>query len=100
VHELSLLLASARAPASTAQHQASVFHSSPGGSAYVPTALADEILGVDFHNRAQAIARSHRIGQRKPVRVIHLETVADAPPDAVVAADDPDYAGDDDARSA
>lgn len=27
---------------------------------------------------AQAIARSHRIGQKKEVRVIHLEAVADA----------------------
>ena len=28
--------------------------------------------------RAQAIARSHRIGQTKEVRVVHLEAVADA----------------------
>jgi hypothetical protein len=41
-------------------------------------------------NEEQAIARSHRIGQTKPVRVVHLETVADAPPDAR-ALDDPDY---------
>jgi hypothetical protein len=41
-------------------------------------------------NEEQAVARSHRIGQTKPVRVIHLETVADAPPDAK-AVDDPDY---------
>ena len=30
-------------------------------------------------NEEQAIARSHRIGQTKEVRVIHLEAVADAP---------------------
>jgi hypothetical protein len=41
-------------------------------------------------NEEQAVARSHRIGQTKPVRVVHLETVADAPPDAR-ALDDPDY---------
>lgn len=41
-------------------------------------------------NEEQAIARSHRIGQRKPVRVVHLETVADAPPDALEV-EDPDY---------
>lgn len=38
-------------------------------------------------NEEQAVARSHRIGQKKPVRVIHLETVADAPPDALQVAD-------------
>ena len=36
----------------------------------------------------QAIARSHRIGQTKEVRVIHLEAVADAPANAITA-DDP-----------
>ena len=30
-------------------------------------------------NEEQAIARSHRIGQRREVRVFHLEAVADAP---------------------
>lgn len=30
-------------------------------------------------NEEQAIARSHRIGQKKEVRVFHLEAVADAP---------------------
>lgn len=30
-------------------------------------------------NEEQAIARSHRIGQTKEVRVFHLEAVADAP---------------------
>lgn len=44
-------------------------------------------------NEEQAVARSHRIGQKKPVRVIHLETVADAPPDALQVADD-EYAED------
>ena len=44
-------------------------------------------------NEEQAVARSHRIGQKKPVRVVHLETVADAPPDAVQVADD-EYADD------
>jgi hypothetical protein len=44
-------------------------------------------------NEEQAVARSHRIGQTKPVRVIHLEAVADATPDATIA-DDPDYQGD------
>ena len=33
-------------------------------------------------NEEQAVARSHRIGQTKPVRVLHLEAVADAPPEA------------------
>lgn len=43
-------------------------------------------------NEEQAVARSHRIGQMKPVRVIHLEAVADAPPDAVQRGeDDLDY---------
>lgn len=31
-------------------------------------------------NEEQAIARSHRIGQKKEVRVFHLEAVTDAPP--------------------
>jgi len=31
-------------------------------------------------NEEQAIARSHRIGQTKEVRVFHLEAVADAAP--------------------
>ena len=44
-------------------------------------------------NEEQAVARSHRIGQTKPVRVIHLEAVADATPDATTA-DYPDYQGD------
>ena len=33
-------------------------------------------------NEEQAIARSHRIGQTKEVRIFHLEAVADAPPSA------------------
>lgn len=44
-------------------------------------------------NEEQAVARSHRIGQTKPVRVIHLEAVADATPDATPA-EDGDYEGD------
>ena len=42
-------------------------------------------------NEEQAIARSHRIGQRKPVRVVHLESVADAPPEAQAEGPDEDY---------
>lgn len=41
-------------------------------------------------NEEQAVARSHRIGQQNPVRVIHLEAVADAPPEAV-REEDPEY---------
>ncbi|KAK9816457.1 hypothetical protein WJX72_000543 [[Myrmecia] bisecta] len=36
-------------------------------------------------NEEQAIARSHRIGQTREVRVIHLEAVANAPPEAQAA---------------
>ena len=34
-------------------------------------------------NEEQAIARAHRIGQTKEVRVIHFEAVADAPDDSM-----------------
>ena len=34
-------------------------------------------------NEEQAIARAHRIGQTKEVRVIHFEAVADAPNDSM-----------------
>lgn len=37
-------------------------------------------------NEEQAIARAHRIGQTKEVRVIHFEAVADAPDDSMYGA--------------
>ena len=37
-------------------------------------------------NEEQAIARAHRIGQTKEVRVIHFEAVADAPNDSMYTA--------------
>jgi SWI/SNF-related matrix-associated actin-dependent regulator of chromatin subfamily A protein 2/4 len=37
-------------------------------------------------NEEQAIARSHRIGQTREVRVIHFESVAEPPPGSIVAA--------------
>lgn len=41
-------------------------------------------------NEEQAIARAHRIGQTKEVRVIHFEAVADAPEDSIYAAEQVD----------
>lgn len=38
-------------------------------------------------NEEQAIARAHRIGQTKEVRVIHFEAVADAPDDSMYDAE-------------
>ena len=40
-------------------------------------------------NEEQAIARAHRIGQTKEVRVIHFEAVADAPDDSMYTASAP-----------
>ena len=43
-------------------------------------------------NEEQAIARAHRIGQTKEVRVIHFEAVADAPDDSMYTAPGPQVA--------
>lgn len=44
-------------------------------------------------NEEQAIARSHRIGQTRQVRVVHLEAVADAVEPATVRPSPPPLAG-------